>query len=148
MPGEPISNKPWGGVVQHCHLWNPGNFQLLEKDECMKTMNPEDFNPNERAYPILAEDGSPYGTAAAGVKVNATEVLFCGQRGPIREVGVNGCQIDAMVTFARKTIEVFNKKFPCRENALVITKLQEAEMWLRERTREREERNVEGTNQS
>ncbi len=37
-------------------------------------------------------------------------------------------------------------KFACRENALAITKLEEALMWLEERTRGREERKVEGTN--
>jgi hypothetical protein len=35
-------------------------------------------------------------------------------------------------------------KFPCRENAIVITKLQEALMWLNERTKGRVARNVEG----
>ncbi|CAM1374371.1 Protein of unknown function [Tenacibaculum litopenaei] len=35
-------------------------------------------------------------------------------------------------------------KFPCRENAIVITKLQEGLMWLEKRTEDREKRNVEG----
>lgn len=35
-------------------------------------------------------------------------------------------------------------KFPCRENAIAITKLQEALMWLNERTKGRVARNVEG----
>lgn len=35
-------------------------------------------------------------------------------------------------------------KFPCRENALVITKLEEALMWLEKRTSDRVKRNVEG----
>lgn len=37
-----------------------------------------------------------------------------------------------------------NSKFPCRENSIVITKLQEAYFWLQERTRDRKERGVEG----
>lgn len=40
---------------------------------------------------------------------------------------------------------LLNKKFPCRENALAITKMQEALMWFHERTRERNTRGVEGT---
>lgn len=36
-------------------------------------------------------------------------------------------------------------KFRCRENSLAITKLQEALMWLEQRTRDREARKVEGT---
>ncbi len=35
-------------------------------------------------------------------------------------------------------------KFPCRENALVITKLEESLMWLHKRTADRVKRNVEG----
>lgn len=37
-------------------------------------------------------------------------------------------------------------KFPCRENALVITKLEESLMWLNKRTADRKARAVEGTN--
>lgn len=37
--------------------------------------------------------------------------------------------------------------FPCRENAIVITKLEECLMWLNKRTADRKARNVEGTNQ-
>ncbi len=35
-------------------------------------------------------------------------------------------------------------KFPCRENAIVITKLEESLMWLEKRTADRKKRNVEG----
>lgn len=35
-------------------------------------------------------------------------------------------------------------KFPCRENAIVITKLEECLMWLNKRTSDRQKRGVEG----
>jgi hypothetical protein len=35
-------------------------------------------------------------------------------------------------------------KFPCRENAIVITKLEESLMWLNKRTADRQNRGVEG----
>lgn len=35
-------------------------------------------------------------------------------------------------------------KFPCRENAIVITKLEESLMWLIKRTQDRLKRGVEG----
>jgi hypothetical protein len=35
-------------------------------------------------------------------------------------------------------------KFPCRENAIVITKLEESLMWLNKRTADRKARGVEG----
>lgn len=41
-------------------------------------------------------------------------------------------------------LQYLNGKFPCRENALVITKLEESLMWLNKRTSDRLARNVEG----
>ena len=38
-----------------------------------------------------------------------------------------------------------NEKIPCRQNSLAITKLEEARMWLLNRTLERRTRGVEGT---
>lgn len=35
-------------------------------------------------------------------------------------------------------------RFPCRENAIVITKLEESLMWLNKRTADRKARGVEG----
>lgn len=37
-------------------------------------------------------------------------------------------------------------KFPCKENAIVITNLEESLMWLNKRTNDRLKRSVEGTN--
>jgi hypothetical protein len=41
----------------------------------------------------------------------------------------------------------FIAKFRCRENSIVITKLEEALMWLEKRTRDREALKVEGTHE-
>lgn len=41
-------------------------------------------------------------------------------------------------------ISFLQKKFPCRENAIVITKLEECLMWLNKRTNDRKARGVEG----
>jgi len=38
-------------------------------------------------------------------------------------------------------------KFPCRENALAITKFEEGLMWLNKRTNDRLQRGVEGKNE-
>lgn len=76
--------------------------------------------------------------------VDKESVTFVGQRGPVAEVGVNGCQVDDILTFCLGTLQTFNKKFPCRENSIAITKLQEALMWLGERRRDRADRGVEG----
>lgn len=73
-----------------------------------------------------------------------SSVKFIIQSGPIKEFGVNGCQIDDVIRWAKEKVEEFNKAFPCRENALAVTKLDEALLWLYERKRQREARGVEG----
>jgi len=73
-------------------------------------------------------------------------VTFYVQSGPVKEYGVNGCQIDEVIRWAKEKVEEFNKAFPCRENALAITKLDESLMWLAERKADRIRRGVEGIN--
>lgn len=73
-------------------------------------------------------------------------ITFKIQNGPIRENGLNGCQVDTIILTAKKIIEGLNAKFPCRENSLVITKLDEALMWLDARTKRRLTEGIEGTN--
>ncbi|MCK5139395.1 MAG: hypothetical protein KAQ85_06100 [Thermodesulfovibrionia bacterium] len=72
---------------------------------------------------------------------------FTLQGGPIKENGKNGCQLTDMIAVAKHMIEQLNKQFPCRENAMTITKLDEALMWQQKRTEDRETRGVEGTSQ-
>lgn len=43
-------------------------------------------------------------------------------------------------------ITFLNNKFPCRENSIVVTKLEESLMWLNKRTADRTKRNVIGKN--
>ncbi len=45
-------------------------------------------------------------------------------------------------------MQYLQNMFPCRENAIVITKLEESLMWLNKRTADRKARNVEGTSYS
>lgn len=69
------------------------------------------------------------------------------QEGPIKEQGVNGINNeDAIVMVIRRLQGFQDSPFSCRENAMAITKLEEALMWLRKRTMGRENRGVEGTN--
>lgn len=75
-----------------------------------------------------------------------TQVVCQLQNGPIKEVGANGCQIDDLIELCKRFIEYHNEKFPCRENAVAITKLDEANLWLLKRRLDREKRGVEGTN--
>lgn len=78
------------------------------------------------------------------VRNDKNSISFTIQNGPIKEVGVNGCQVDTMIETAKVMLEGLNAKFPCRENSLAITKLEESLMWLNQRKVNREKRGVEG----
>ena len=66
------------------------------------------------------------------------------QEGNVPENGVNGATIEEVIEVARERIAELNAKFPCRENSLAITKLEEATHWLEARTKDRIKRGVEG----
>ena len=71
------------------------------------------------------------------------------QEGPIKECGVNGVCNEDLLAMVISRLEHFQKsEFACRENALAITKLEEALLWLRKRTMGRENRGVEGTHKA
>lgn len=68
------------------------------------------------------------------------------QDGPIKEVGVNGCQTEDVIDVLIARLKGLNvPPYNTRETSLAITALEDAQNWLWRRTREREERNVEGT---
>ncbi len=56
----------------------------------------------------------------------------------------NGTTNEEVLKVLINRIQFLNGKFPCRENSIVITKLEEALMWLEKRTRDRVVRGVEG----
>jgi hypothetical protein len=70
------------------------------------------------------------------------------QNGPIQEAGVNGISQEALLAIVEDRLKGFQSgEYACRENAVALTKIQEAMMWLQKRTRDRMSRGVEGTNQ-
>ena len=74
------------------------------------------------------------------------------QNGPLgRDQGrikPNGAFVEDIILAAIDRIEYYqSSKFTCRENALAITKLQEALHWLEHRTADRERRGLEGTHE-
>ena len=88
----------------------------------------------------------PMRSSFVSIDHDTNAITFKIQNGPIREVGSNGCQVYELIYVARMIISELNKKFPCRENSCTITKLDEALHWLDARTRDRDERGVEGLN--
>lgn len=67
------------------------------------------------------------------------------QHGPVAEVGGrNGAFIEDVLEVCLTRLRELNGKFPCRENSLAITNIEQGLMWLNERTRKRVAQGVEG----
>lgn len=81
------------------------------------------------------------------IKGIAPKVIFTIQSDPISEVGVNGVQALDILKYTKYLFESLNEAFPCRENSLTITKIEEAIHWQDARTKDRQKRNVEGKNE-
>jgi hypothetical protein len=81
---------------------------------------------------------------------NATGLVIEFQNGPLQETGgiPNGISGEALLAIVEDRLVGFQSgQFACRENAIALTKIQEAMMWLQKRTLDRMKRGVEGTNQ-
>lgn len=90
-----------------------------------------------------SSNGSPDGYANS---FSRSIVLF--QNGPIKEYGVNGLTHEALLAILIDRMRGFQSgPYACRDNAIALTHLEEALMWLQRRTRERIKRGVEGTHQ-
>lgn len=124
----------------------PSGVNILNMGE-LKQNQPELF-PNggdQMDYKMFESDIRPYNFIYVRDDVNS--ISFTVQKDPIKEVGINGCQVSDIIEVAKMIVEGLNTKFPCRENSITITKLDEALLWQKKRTWDREVRDVEGTNQ-
>jgi hypothetical protein len=91
---------------------------------------------------------APHNYTIKGMNIDADIILghIHFQEGPVKEHGVNGIFHEDLINIVIDRLEHFQKsKFSCRENAVAITKLEEALMWLRKRTDDRKMRGVQGT---
>lgn len=83
-------------------------------------------------------------TSKEGDDIELARIKF--QKGPIKEAGINGVANEDLILMVITRLQQFQASpYQCRENALALTKLEEAVMWLRKRTMDREARGVEGT---
>lgn len=95
----------------------------------------------EAVEPLDAAEGCDPTIDNGGVRIRF-------QDGPIQEAGVNGISNEALLSVVEHRLQGFQSgDYACRENAVALTKLQEAMMWLHKRTRDRVARGVEGTHQ-
>jgi hypothetical protein len=81
------------------------------------------------------------------IKINDEDnvISFKLQNGPIKENGVNGCQVDDIISTSLLIIKGLNEKCPDDLNAAAITSLYHAQTCLNQRTLKRKARGVEGT---
>ena len=98
-----------------------------------------------KADNVADEYGNPSGGSVSGVGL--TIDWQCGPLGVGGDrLEPNGAFVETVIAAVIQRIEYFqNSKFKCRENALAITKLEEALLWLNYRTQKREQQKVEGT---
>jgi len=59
----------------------------------------------------------------------------------------NGAFVEGVIAASIGRLQFYQKHFPCRENAIALTHLETALLWLDKRTQDREERGVEGTHE-
>jgi len=89
------------------------------------------------------DQGSPY----IGIDYEANRISFTLQKGPIKENGVNGCQIDDAIRELRNTLFGLNNMYECEENNYALYGLDSALAWMEQHTKNREARGVEGKNE-
>lgn len=88
-----------------------------------------------------------------GGTVQGTGLSISWQNGPLgrgeQRTEPNGAFVETVIAAALNRLEFYQKtKFSCRENALAITKLEEALHWLDSRTSRRESQQIEGTHET
>jgi len=119
-----------------------GGFNIIVMDE-LRDKFPEKFNESGGMdYQWFESEIRPKNFIY--LRHDKNSLSFTIQNGPIKEAGVNGCQVDTLIEAAKLIIEGLNSKFPCIENEMTIHRLKEALIWLRERKINREKRGVEG----
>lgn len=119
-----------------------GGFKIVVMDE-LREKYPEKFNESgSMDYKWFESEIRPNNFIYVRNDVNS--ISFTIQNKPIKEVGVNGCQVDTIIETAQIMIKELNKKFPCWENKQAINGLETALIALRNRKHNRELRGVEG----
>lgn len=109
----------------------------------LRESNPEMFRPDgSMHYHIFEEKIRPHNFIYVRNDVNS--LSFTLQNGPIKEVGVNGCQVEDIIAVALEIVDKLNDKCPCAENTDAIYHLREALFFFKARTANRIARDVEG----
>lgn len=76
--------------------------------------------------------------------VNKAGLFIKFQSGPIGEQGVNGVMLEDVIEESIIRLRFLNGLMSCRENAVALTHLETALLWLNKRTAARQKQGVEG----
>lgn len=80
-----------------------------------------------------------------GGRESGSQTALRFQNGSAQEVGPNGVTNEAVLAVVIDRLKGFQQgELSCRENAIALTHLETALLWLQQRTRDRIERGVEG----
>lgn len=121
----------------------------------MREINKHKTNDCNQAIQISADERDvKYGNASHAYAItfvdkDGADIYFNieFQRGPIKEVGVNGLTNEALLAILIDRMEGFQSSpFACEENAVALAHLEQAMAAFHVRTKAREARGVEGTN--
>ena len=113
----------------------------------LKKERPDMFHESgSMKYEIFERDIRPHNFIYVRNDVNS--LAFTIQNGPVKENGVNGCQVDTVIHAAAHIIRELNKNFPCAENEEALRCLAGAIDALESRKKNREKRGVEGLNKA
>jgi len=120
-----------------------GGYKVIVMDE-LKKLHPEKFNDSgSMDYKWFEKEIRPVNFIY--VRHDKNSISFTIQNGPIKEVGVNGCQVDTLIETAVLMLEGLDRQYPSGWNKMAITGLDLATEALKQRKLDREQRGVEGT---
>ena len=124
-----------------------GGFSVVIMDDLKKKF-PEKFSgpSSQMDYAWFEKEIRPKNFIYVRQDVNS--IAFTLQNGPIKEKGVNGCQVDTIIEAAKTILSGLNKQFPCKENEVAIAHLENALGVLGQRKKDRISRGVEGLNKA
>lgn len=117
----------------------------------MRQIDEHKINPANDTLNITVLDEPGHGGACHEYEVShsnmpPTRISF--QNGPINEDGngVNGLTHEVLLAIVADRLRGFQSgPYSCKANACALTKIEEAQHWLQQRTLERMRRGVEGT---
>lgn len=115
--------------------------------ECVEVFSTDDVQSDGAHHAYRIEVYDRYSSNSVPVEDKGMKAVsdLPFQNGGLLEVGANGITDQALLAVVLDRMRGFNDgPFRCRENSIIITKIEEALMWMEKRSNDRSRRNVEG----